>query len=81
MVETTTITQTDIQDLITDDPLTKRHFAIQQLQSSELSWKEYMNTLTPEPRNKKKNEPMQGKEVENCGMQIKIWRMHADEKK
>ena len=48
MVETTTITQTDIQDLITDDPLTKRHFAIQQLQSGELSWKEYMNTLTPE---------------------------------
>ena len=55
MVETATITQMDIQDLINDDPLIKRHFAIQQLQSGELSWKEYMNTLTPEEQEEERN--------------------------
>ena len=55
MVETSTITQMDNQDLINDDPLIKRHFAIQQLQSGELSWKEYMNSLTPEEQEEEQN--------------------------
>ena len=53
MVETAT--QIDIQDLINDDPLIKRHFAIQQLQSGELSCKEYMNSLTPEEQEEEQN--------------------------
>ena len=59
MVETATITQMDIQDLINDDPLIKSHFAIQQLQSGEISWKEYMNSLTPEEQGGERNYAME----------------------
>ena len=29
-------------------PLTKRHFALDKLKSGELSWREYIDSLTPE---------------------------------
>ena len=42
------LTKEEIDELINSDPLTKRHFAIEKLNSGELSWTDYMNSVTPE---------------------------------
>ena len=42
------LSKDEIEELINSDPLTKRHFALEKLKSGELSWKEYIDSLTPE---------------------------------
>ena len=42
------LSKEDMEELINSDPLTKRHFALDKLKSGELSWREYIDSLTPE---------------------------------
>ena len=42
------LSKEEIEELINSDPLTKRHFALDKLKSGEFSWREYIDSLTPE---------------------------------
>ena len=42
------LSKEEMEELINSDPLTKRHFALDKLKSGELSWREYIDSLTPE---------------------------------
>ena len=42
------LSKEEIEELINSDPLTKRHLALDKLRSGELSWREYIDSLTPE---------------------------------
>ena len=42
------LSKEEIEELINSDPLTKRHFALDKLKSGELTWREYIDSLTPE---------------------------------
>ena len=44
----TQLSESEIREIINSDPLTKRHLTIDKLKSGELTWKEYIDSMTPE---------------------------------
>ena len=45
---TNKLSKEEIDEVINNEPLIKRHVALDKLKSGELSWKEYIDSLTPE---------------------------------
>ena len=45
---TNKLSKEEIDEIIDKEPLIKRHVALDKLKSGELSWKEYIDSLTPE---------------------------------
>ena len=45
---TNKLSKEEIDEIINNEPLIKRHVALDELKSGELSWKEYIDSLTPE---------------------------------
>ena len=45
---TNKLSKEEIDEIIDNEPLIKRHVALDKLKSGELSWKEYIDSLTPE---------------------------------
>ena len=45
---TNKLSKEEIDEIINNEPLIKSHVALDKLKSGELSWKEYIDSLTPE---------------------------------